>query len=74
VSPRPVGPMDSTRIAGEPAVQRLSGPRTTGREYRNLSQAEHMMRREDSVKIMMRDGGHLFADVYRPEAEGISRS
>lgn len=48
----------------------LNGPQTTGREYRNLSTAEHRIRRENNTAITMRDGVELLADVFRPDAEG----
>ncbi len=48
----------------------LNGPQTTGREYRNLSAAEHRIRRENSLAITMRDGTVLLADVFRPDADG----
>ena len=48
----------------------LNGPQTTGREYRNLSEPRHRIRRENNVEIPMRDGVTLLADVHRPDDEG----
>jgi uncharacterized protein len=48
----------------------LNGPQTTGREYTNLSEAQHHTRRDDNVAIAMRDGTTLLADVHRPDADG----
>ncbi|CAN5670743.1 CocE/NonD family hydrolase [soil metagenome] len=50
--------------------RQLNGPQTTGREYRNLSLAEHRIRRENNVAIPVRDGTTLMADVHRPDADG----
>ncbi|RBY78688.1 peptidase S15 [Geodermatophilus sp. TF02-6] len=52
--------------AGE---RRLNGPQTTGRDYRNLSAAEFPMRRDDDVRITLRDGTVLLADVHRPDTD-----
>jgi uncharacterized protein len=58
-------------VAGvEPGQRQLNGPQTTGREYRNLSEAQFEMVREDDIADPTRDGTVLQADVYRPEAEG----
>ena len=54
----------------EPGQRRLNGPQTTGREYRNLSAADHAMTREDNVRVEMRDGAGLLADVHRPDGDG----
>jgi predicted acyl esterase len=59
------------KISGtEPGQRRLNGPQTTGREYRNLSQPEYEMTRDDDVAVPMRDGVTLLADVYRPAVSG----
>ena len=59
------------KISGiDPGQRRLNGPQTTGREYRNLSQPEYEMAREDDVSVPMRDGVTLLADVYRPATPG----
>ncbi|WP_116947215.1 CocE/NonD family hydrolase [Jiangella endophytica] len=50
--------------------RRLNGPQTTGREYRNLSEATHHMVGQRDVGIPMRDGTVLLADVRRPAAGG----
>lgn len=54
----------------EPGQRRLNGPQTTGRDYRNLSQPTHAMAREDDVRVPMRDGVELLADVHRPAEPG----
>jgi uncharacterized protein len=54
----------------EAGQRRLNGPQTTGREYRNLSQARFEMTREDDVAVPMRDGIELLADVHRPTVAG----
>lgn len=48
----------------------LNGPQTTGRDYRNLSEATHRIHRDNNVEIAMRDGVTLLADVHRPDSEG----
>lgn len=48
----------------------LNGPQTTGRDYRNLSEAQYGCRRENNVQVGMRDGVTLLADVYRPTTQG----
>ncbi|WP_235632067.1 CocE/NonD family hydrolase [Mycolicibacterium rutilum] len=50
--------------------KQLNGPQTTGREYRNLSSAQHRIRHDDNVAITVRDGTTLLADVHRPAADG----
>lgn len=50
--------------------RRLNGPQTTGRQYRNLSQPQFGMRRDDNTRVPMRDGVALLADVHRPDADG----
>jgi putative CocE/NonD family hydrolase len=49
---------------------RLNGPQTTGRDYRNLSDPEHDIRHDVNVEVAMRDGVSLLADVHRPDADG----
>jgi uncharacterized protein len=51
-------------------TKQLNGPQTTGRDYRNLSEPQHRVRRENNVEITVRDGTTLLADVHRPDAEG----
>ena len=59
------------KVSGtEPGQRRLNGPQTTGREYRNLSQPEQEIARDDDVTVSMRDGVALLADVYRPAQPG----
>jgi putative CocE/NonD family hydrolase len=65
-----VDAMTTTVSGTEPGQRRLNGPQTTGREYRNLSAAEHAITREDNVAIPMRDGINLLADVHRPAEPG----
>lgn len=48
----------------------LNGPQTTGRDYRNLSAAEHRSHRENNVGITVRDGVTLLADLFRPDTDG----
>ncbi|MFZ0834630.1 MAG: CocE/NonD family hydrolase [Mycobacterium sp.] len=48
----------------------LNGPQTTGRDYRNLSEAQYASRRDLNVSVPMRDGISLLADVHRPDAPG----
>lgn len=50
--------------------KQLNGPQTTGREYRNLSTAQHRVRHDENVTIAVRDGTELMADVHRPDAQG----
>ncbi len=51
-------------------IRQLNGPQTTGRDYRNLSEAQHRIRHDNNVAITVRDGIDLMADVHRPDAEG----
>ncbi|QLL09976.1 CocE/NonD family hydrolase [Mycobacterium vicinigordonae] len=61
----------SQRVAGiEPGQRRLNGPQTSGREYRNLSEPRYGTRRQINVRVPVRDGIELVADVYRPDADG----
>jgi predicted acyl esterase len=58
-------------VAGfEKGQRKLNGPQATGRTYRNLSQPTHAMARDDDVRIPMRDGVELLADVHRPAEPG----
>jgi uncharacterized protein len=59
---------DSTN--DQPDTSRFNGVQTSGRGYRNLSTAVHTMQREVDREVPLRDGGHLLADVYRPDATG----
>jgi putative CocE/NonD family hydrolase len=60
--------MAAPKVAGvEPGQRRLNGPQTTGREFRNLSEPRYDMLTELDVKVPMRDGAALLADVMRPE-------
>jgi uncharacterized protein len=54
----------------EPGQRRLNGPQTTGRNYRNLSEPQFDMTRDDDVPVPMRDGVDLLTDVHRPAAAG----
>jgi len=54
----------------EPGQRKLNGPQTTGRTYRNLSEAVHAMTRDDDVPVPLRDGITLLADVHRPAEPG----
>ena len=62
------GPSDAANT--QPDTSHLNGLQTSGRSYRNLSAAEHAMQREVDREVPLRDGGHLLADVYRPQAAG----
>ena len=48
----------------------LNGPQTTGREYRNLSEARYTSRTDINATVTVRDGTTLLADVHRPDSEG----
>ena len=62
--------MPTSRVAGiDPGQRALNGPQTTGRTHRNLSAAEFGVRRENDVRITLRDGTVLLADVYRPDTD-----
>jgi hypothetical protein len=51
--------------------RQLNGPRTSGRDYRNLSEPRHNKTiRDDDVAAPMRDGVNLLVDVYRPATAG----
>jgi putative CocE/NonD family hydrolase len=67
MSPTPEGPGAAT---APPDTSHFNGLQTTGRNYRNLSAAEHTMSRDVDQQVALRDGGHLLADVYRPVAQG----
>lgn len=54
----------------DPGQRQLAGIQTTGRHYRNLSEPEFAIRREDNVPVAMRDGIKLLADVHRPDGAG----
>jgi predicted acyl esterase len=54
----------------ERGQRQLNGPQTTGREYTNLSEPEYRMARDNSVRVPMRDGTILLADIWRPDAAG----
>jgi predicted acyl esterase len=61
----------SRTVAGtDPGQRQLNGPQTTGRDYRNLSQPEFEMTRDDDVAVPVRDGIKLLADVHRPATPG----
>src|SRR5260370_6859763 len=51
----------------EPGQRPLTGIQTTGRPYRNLSEPQFPIRREDNVAVALRDGIKLLADVHRPD-------
>jgi len=53
-----------------PDTSHFNGLQTTGRDYRNLSPAEHVMSRDVDQAVPLRDGGQLLADVYRPTGPG----
>lgn len=54
----------------EAGERHLNGPQTTGRSYRNLSEATHAMACDEDVRVPMRDGVDLLADVHRPAEPG----
>jgi uncharacterized protein len=53
----------------DPGQRQLNGPQTTGRDYRNLSTPQFRMRHEKDVRITLRDGTVLLADVFRPDTD-----
>lgn len=60
---------DTPPAAGTaPGQRRLNGKQTSGRQYRNLSDAQFAVDRTNEVLIPMRDGTMLRADVYRATA------
>lgn len=52
----------------EPGQRQLNGPQTSGRDYRNLSEPQYDLTRDDDVAVPMRDGIELLADIHRPES------
>ena len=61
----------SKRVAGTERGQRqLNGPQTSGRGFRNLTEPRYHTRRHVNVRIPMRDGIELVADIFRPDADG----
>jgi putative CocE/NonD family hydrolase len=60
--------LDAT--TSRPDTSHFNGLQTTGRDYRNLSPAEHTMSRDVDQAVPLRDGGRLIADVYRPAGQG----
>jgi uncharacterized protein len=63
-------PAEPDTATVQPDTSQFNGLQTTGREYRNLSAAEHTMSRDVDQHVPLRGGGHLLADVYRPVAHG----
>jgi putative CocE/NonD family hydrolase len=60
-----------TKASGTEAGQRqLNGLQTTGREFRNLSQAIYDIAQTNNVAVSMRDGVDLMADLYLPDGAG----
>jgi len=57
-----------------PDTSHFNGLQTTGRDYRNLSPAEHIMARDVDQAVPLRNGGRLLADVYRPVGQGRARA
>lgn len=62
--------MPGTVAGTEPGQRQLNGPQTSGRDYRNLSQPQFEVTRDDDVAVPMRDGIKLMADVHRPATPG----
>ncbi|MGD1109583.1 MAG: CocE/NonD family hydrolase, partial [Mycobacterium sp.] len=61
----------SKRVAGiERGQRQLNGPQTSGREFHNLSEPRYRTHRHLNVKIPMRDGIELLADIFRPDTDG----
>jgi predicted acyl esterase len=59
------------KIAGtEPGQRRLNGPQTTGRNFRNPSEAQYAMACDEDVAVPMCDGARLLVDVHRPDSDG----
>jgi predicted acyl esterase len=48
----------------------LNGPQTTGRQYRNLSEAQYTTHTDTNASVTVRDGTTLVADIHRPESDG----
>jgi uncharacterized protein len=58
-------------VSGIDAGQRrLTGPQTTGREYRNLSEPNYSKVCDEDVEVPMRDGIFLHVDVHCPSESG----
>lgn len=58
----------ASHVAGTGAGERrLNGEQTTGRNYRNLSEPRFGMKRTDNVRIALRDGTELLADLLQPD-------
>jgi uncharacterized protein len=53
-----------------PGERKLNGPPTTGREFRNLSEARYEIRHDNNARVTVRDGTTLLADVHRPNSAG----
>jgi hypothetical protein len=53
--------------------RRLNGPQTTGRSYRNLSEAWYEMAHDENVGVAMRDGARLLAAPPPRSARAGSR-
>lgn len=63
--------MPEKQVSGlAPGQRHLNGVQTTGREYRNLSEPDFAMRRTNNVRITMRDGTELLADLFQPDSDG----
>lgn len=63
--------MSKQKVSGiEKGQRQLNGPQTTGREYYNLSQPKFTKTCDEDVKIPVRDGIHLLADIHRPKEIG----
>jgi uncharacterized protein len=61
----------TTKAAGvEPGQRHLNGMQTTGRDYASLSEVRFDVQRTDDVRIIVRDGTALLADLFRPDADG----
>lgn len=54
----------------EPGQRQLNGPQTTGRTYKNLSQPQFEISRDNDIPVPMRDGINLLADIFRPSQSG----
>lgn len=63
--------MSEKQVSGlAPGQRHLNGVQTTGRTYRNLSEPAFAMRRTNNVRIAMRDGTELLADLFQPDSDG----
>src|SRR5260221_225655 len=56
----------------QPGERQLLGPQTSGRVYKNLSTPHYGIKHHYALRIPMRDGITLLADLYLPDVQGRS--